>query len=272
MLLINAGTPNAFIRRPVATKEMWMGVQEFHRMTLSGCFVIDGTRNAEQRFRDVTIEMEECGDNDTPLHLKLVIYHENRLREGDDMPLDWSDCKTVLMPRQHLLKKLDPSGLLNVPQLRSRLKPLVEDFERLVLKDVAPPGLTIKKALEIYGHFNLIRFMPDWTENEIPVSCSCKTCLNNCVCRCTLLFGALFRPEIRVPDDYVAATVPQRKACRSIRGLAGKKRQRIIEDLKSNEKIVDSKIKYMKSTIEPPHLPSPVLPSDSDDEIEVAST
>ncbi len=52
MLLINAGTPNAFIRRP---KEMWMRVQECHRMTLSGCFVIDGTRNAEQRFRDVTI-------------------------------------------------------------------------------------------------------------------------------------------------------------------------------------------------------------------------
>ncbi len=137
---------------------------------------------------------------------------------------------------------------------------------------MAPLGLTIKKALEIYGHFNLILFMPDWTENEIPVSCSCKTCLNNCVCRCTLLFGALFRPEIRVPDDYIAATVPQRKACRSIRGLAGKKRHRIMEDLKFNEKIVDSMIKYMKSTIEPPRLPSPVLPSDSDDEIEVAST
>ncbi len=45
-----------------------------------------------------------------------------------------------------------------------------------------------------------------------------------------------------------------------------------MEDLKSNEKIVDSKTKYMKSTIEPPRLPSPVLPSDSDDKIEVAST
>ncbi len=121
MLLINAGTPNAFIRRPVGTKEMWMGVQESHRMTLSGCFVIDGTRNAKQRFQDVTIYMEECCYKDTTLHLKLVIYHENRLLEGDDMPLDWSNSKTVLMPLQHLLKKLDPLGLLNVPQLCSRL-------------------------------------------------------------------------------------------------------------------------------------------------------
>jgi hypothetical protein len=105
------------------------------------------------------------------------------------MQIDWSDCKTVLIPRQHLLKKLDPSGLLNVPQLCEKLRPLVSDFERLVLKDVAQPGLDISRALEIYLNFNLIRFVSEWTENEIPVSCSIITCLSNCACSCTLLFG-----------------------------------------------------------------------------------
>jgi hypothetical protein len=35
----------------------------------------------------------------------------------------------------------DPSGSLDVPQLRETLLPLVTDFKSLVLKDVAPPGL-----------------------------------------------------------------------------------------------------------------------------------
>ncbi len=115
--LCDAGTPNAFIRRPVATKDMWDSMQDVHAKTLSGCFVIDGTRNTDRNFRDVMIEVEESGDIGTPLHLKLVIYHENRIREGLDMPLDWSDTKTVLLPRQHLLKKMDPAGVLNLPQL-----------------------------------------------------------------------------------------------------------------------------------------------------------
>jgi hypothetical protein len=221
------------------------------------------------------IEVEESGDIGTPLHLKLVIYHENRIREGLDMQLDWSDTKTVLLPRQHLLKKLDPAGVLNVPQLREKLRPLVSEYERVVLKDVVPPGMDICQALKIYGYFHLIRYMQEWTENEIPVACSCKVCLTNCVCRCTLLFAAIFRPEVRVPDEYIAATVPERKQCKSIRGTAGKKRLRIMEERKCDEKKIDSKIKYMKGTTPVAaapeaagkswRQPSPVMPSDTDD-------
>ncbi len=101
------------------------------------------------------------------LHLKLVIYHENSIREGLDMPLDWSHTKTVLLSRQHLLKKLDPAGVLNVPQLREKLRPLVSEYERIVL---VPPGMDICQALKIYGYFHLIRYMQEWTENEIPVA------------------------------------------------------------------------------------------------------
>jgi hypothetical protein len=135
-----------------------------------GSFIIDGTLNANRNFLYVVVEVEECGNKDTPLHLKLVIYHENRLREGYDMLIDWSDCKTVLMPSQHLLKKLDPSGSLNVTQLLEKLRPLVSAFERLVLKDVALPELDISRAIEIYCNFNLISLMSEWTENESPVS------------------------------------------------------------------------------------------------------
>jgi hypothetical protein len=53
------------------------------------------------------------------------------------------------MPRQHLLKILDHSGSLNVPQLRETLRQLASDFERLVLKDVTLLGLDISQAIEI---------------------------------------------------------------------------------------------------------------------------
>ncbi len=62
------------------------------------------------------------------------LARDSYLHKGYNMPIDWSDCKTVLMPSQHLLKKLDPSGSLNVTQLLEKLRPLVSDFERLVPK------------------------------------------------------------------------------------------------------------------------------------------
>ncbi len=126
--------------------------------------------------------------------------------------------------------------------------------------------------------------MPEWTENEIQGSCSCKVCLANYVCRCTLLLAAIFRPEVRVPEEYIADTVPEWKQCKSIRGTAGKKRLQIMEERKCDEKKIDSKIKYMKDTTPvaaPPQAagkswrqPLQVMPSDSDtdnsDEPEVA--
>ncbi len=96
------------------------------------------------------------------------------------------------------------------------------------------------------------------------------------------LLGAVFRSAISVQGDYIAAFVHTEKACRSIKGTGGpdKKRLQIMESLKSNEKMVNAKIKYMKGTlpVEPPPLrhPLPVLPlplaSDSDEETEVAAS
>jgi hypothetical protein len=37
------------------------------------------------------MEMMKCGDAKTPLHLKLVIYHEERERQGRAMDIHLSD-------------------------------------------------------------------------------------------------------------------------------------------------------------------------------------
>ena len=153
-------------------------------------------------------------------------------------------------------------------------------YERLVLHDIRAPGLDIREALKIYRNFHLIRYMPAWVENDIPLACTCKICVNHCVCDDTLLFAALFKPEVRVPSDYVAATIDLRKRCKSIKGAVGRKRMRILEEQKCNEKVIDSKVKYMRGTrpAQPAHesdarvgkdelnVPSPVVPSSEDDD------
>jgi hypothetical protein len=53
------------------------------------------------------IEVEKSGDNNTPLHLNLFIFLENHKWECISMSIDWCDLKSVLMPRQRLLKQLD---------------------------------------------------------------------------------------------------------------------------------------------------------------------
>jgi hypothetical protein len=50
---------------------------------------------------------------------------------------------------------------------------LVSGYERIVIKDVVSPGIDIRQTLKIYCNFHLIHYMQEWTENEIPVPCSC---------------------------------------------------------------------------------------------------
>jgi hypothetical protein len=134
-------------------------------------------------------------------------------------------------------------------------------------------------------------YTPDWSENDIPVACSCKTCHGHCICTHTLLYGAVFEPRVRVPPEYIAKTVAERKRCKSAKGTAGRKRLKLLAELADDEKKTDSKVKYLKGTMPPPaaaapatvhnapllcaklhpskvRIPSPVLPSSSDDDFE----
>jgi hypothetical protein len=82
---------------------------------------------------------------------------------------------------------------------------------------------------------------------------------------------SLFRPEICVPADYVAATVDLRKKCRSLKGFAGRKRYTLMNEMacdESDEKAVTSKVGYMRPTAPVDAgivLPEVMFPSDDDD-------
>ena len=113
-----------------------------------------------------------------------------------------------------------------------------------------------------------------------PIVCTCKVYFPNCVCQCTILLASLYNPDIRVPAQYIAATVSLRKAFRSLQGTAGRKRLQLIEAAKCDEKKIDSKVAYMTGTkpSKPPTqeparklvIPAPVSPSASDSDFQVA--
>ena len=80
----------------------------------------------------------------------------------------------------------------------------MREYADVVLKSNEPPGLTVKKAMNIYKKFHFMSRQPDW--GDIPFSCYCKVCFPNCVCEDTILLASLFNPKVRVPESWVSAS------------------------------------------------------------------
>ena len=93
-----------------------------------------------------------------------------------------------------------------------------------------------------------------------------------------LMFTSLFDPEVRVPGQWVTATVSRRMVQKPIGGTAGRKRRRLLYECACNEKTLDSKVQYLKEK-EPMEeepapaptfvLPEPGMPSSSEDDLQV---
>jgi hypothetical protein len=120
------------------------------------------------------------------------------------------------------------------------------------------PDKGVEEALGIYHNFHILMYTPDWSENDIPVACSCKSCHSHCICTHILLYCAVFEPRVRVPPEYIAKTVAERKRCKSAKGTAGRKRLKLLVELADDEKKTDSKVKYLKGTMPPPAAAAPV--------------
>jgi hypothetical protein len=74
-------------------------------------------------------------------------------------------------------------------------------------------------------------------------------------CKHSLLFVSLFKPEVRVPDSWITATPSLRKKCKSIKGTAGRRRLRLIEERQCDEKCIDSKVTFLNGSA-PPLIPT----------------
>ncbi len=112
------------------------------------------------------------------------------------------------------------------------------------------------------------------------MSCSCKTNFAHCVCGDTLLFVSLFKSTVHVPKGYVGATVSERKRCKKIGGLAGRRKRRVLDERQDDEKVIHSKALLLAETPPPAAdagpsprdkaaafiVPEAVLPTDDDED------
>ena len=104
---------------------MYDAVQAMHPKTLSACFIIavHNTKCYHDLYHGIIVEkVMPSGHPRVPLHLKVLAYHNNRIASGQALLPKLLDLKTVLMPRQWFLTKLDPRGDLSVPELRALLE------------------------------------------------------------------------------------------------------------------------------------------------------
>ena len=96
----------------------------------------------------------ESGAPNAVLHLKIVVMHEDRIREGvENTIIRLSNLKMVLMPLQWLLKKLDPDNKRTVPALKMLLEDDMLEYKALIVNDWLDPRYDVKDVMRIYRKF-----------------------------------------------------------------------------------------------------------------------
>jgi hypothetical protein len=134
----------------------------------------------------------ETSEAHTPLHLKIKAWHKNQKRSGEPpSSTKVFDFKSVILPRQHLLKKLDPAGEKTVEEVNGALLSLVHEYLAMVVHDEATPDLGVEHALDVYESHLLDRAT---TWGKVPVQCTCVHSCRDCICE----HGTLFAHSIRL--------------------------------------------------------------------------
>ena len=72
------------------------------------------------------------------------------------------DIKSVLMPRQHILKTLDPVYCKSVEEVRADLRALKESYVDMVLNNRYPDDKSVTKCLDIYESFHHMERKATW--------------------------------------------------------------------------------------------------------------
>ena len=79
------------------------------------------------------------------MHLKIEAWHKANPEPGK---LTIDKFRTIIIPRQHVLKTLDPDQTKSLDAIRTLLEPMNVDYMAL-LKNENDPGLNIEQVLDI---------------------------------------------------------------------------------------------------------------------------
>jgi hypothetical protein len=223
--LVELDMPNSFISDPVFPKSLWDEYQDLHPKTLACIFVIAG----KGRYLDVQLaerieQIYDMCDDLTPVHLKIEACHK---ANADPGKLTMDKFKTIIIPRQYVLKTLDPDHTKPLDAIRTILVSMKDDCMAL-LDNEHDAGLNIEQVLDIHETFHHMTRDNSW--GKVPWPCSCPSSNRDCVCKHGTLFTSIFDSNVHVPKGYIAAEPSLRKKTQELRGAAGPKRARLLTE------------------------------------------
>ena len=179
------GHPNAFVSIPKFRNADWEWIMDCHPKTLVASIYLEPT-TAEKKlydiYNEVTCEIYEMGELNTPLHLKIGLWHAELKRMGRKAPLQPSDIHRVLLPRQSFLKLLDPDNTLSVDEVRDAVIEAHRPFMKLTRrKNKEHQSMTLPELLDTTERFHLIEDKGSgWS--VVRWACTCTRCFQWACC------------------------------------------------------------------------------------------
>jgi hypothetical protein len=170
------------------------------------------------------------------------------------LEIDISDCKTIFLPRQPLLHKIDPGSHRPLDEVRAEVEQYAEVFLALYSEDdESHREMTLSEVLDAAETFHVVNYrQEEWS--AVDVSCSCKRGYKWTLCGHSTLVSMLFYDELVVPAVWDQASPSLRKARgrRGIvgvgkgRGVAGVKRMNLERIIEQDQQVGRRKAKAMR--------------------------
>ncbi len=128
------------------------------------------------------------------LHIKIEKWHEdNEIKEIEVGFPQMEDIKTLLIPRQHVLKRIDPYNSKPIEDVRRELRSLKADYVNIVVNGNHPEEMGVSEALDLYETFHHLERKDSW--GAVPWSCTCVN--SHCVCKHAGLITSVFNPAMK---------------------------------------------------------------------------
>jgi hypothetical protein len=163
------------------------------------------------------------------LHLKIEAWNP------DPGKLTMDSLKTIIIPRQHVLKTLDPDYTKPLDKLRTKLARTKDEYMDLLDNEHDPEYWA--KAETDTRHFTTWHVTIHRARFLGPAPAPAATGSPGL---CIVHFYL-----VHVPKDYIAAELSLRKKTQKLRGAAGPKRTHLLAERRKETVKKQSKLQYM---------------------------
>jgi hypothetical protein len=162
---------------PPITKDVWDHIQSFHPKKLALSF-LRAEKKKDQlplTFQNMMQKIHDLSST-KPLNIRIGMWYIQLSEKDKVPPISASDCKYVFIPRQKLLKVIDPTGARALADVLDEVEILVEKYQAAIAEDdESYKQLSLCELLDIYETFHLVNYRHEgWS--AVDLCCGCPTC------------------------------------------------------------------------------------------------